>query len=287
MHFTYDTPDTSSLRQGDVLRRTEQVNQILAEVHPHYHRNADNHFLIVLTQSCDLERRDDQPCKARYITVAAVRPARLAIEREINNYRTELEAKAHVAKDSHRLAVERFVQRLFNNNDPAYFYLHEDLTAGLDESQCAFLRLSIPIKARLHYETCLGAKFLQLKPEFQAKLGWLVGNLYLRIATADWVPSVEGETDFKKRVDRIVDSEILWVDPKRHKRLVEALDKCEEPVTFEVAQRELKTIVVTSRKQKVLKRVRELLDPITMDGAVRTSLYNRLENDPGLAEYLK
>jgi hypothetical protein len=287
MHFTYDHPETTCLRQGDVLRRTEGVDSILAQVHPHYHQNAANRFLIVLTQSCDLERRAGQSCKARYITIAAVRLASLAIEREIDNHRTALEARARVAKQSHRFQVERFVEHLLNNNEPAYFYLHEDITAGLDEPQCAFLRLSIPIKARLHYETCLAAKLLQLKPEFQAKLGWLVGDMYSRIGTADWVPTVESEADFKARVTKIVESETLWVEPKKHKLLLTALEQCTEPITLDVATRELKRISLPTRKQKVVARLRDLVDPLPMDEAARRNLYNQLDNDSDLAELLK
>jgi hypothetical protein len=283
MHFTYDENlEKTCLLQGDVLRRTEQINQILKDFHPHYYQNDDNHFLIVLTQSCDLERRDQEFCKARYITLAAVRPARLAIEREINNHRSPLEAQAHVARKSLEVVIERFVQHLLNNNQSPYFYLHEDVAAGLAEPECAFLRLSIPIKSRLHYETCLAAKFLQLKPEFQAKLGWLVGDLYSRIATAEWTPNPE----FKSRVSKILNDQIIWVEAKQHKQLMAVLAQCQEPVTLDVAVRELERIQVPTRKQSVIRRMRELLEPVAMDHPTRVKLYNQLENDENLTAFL-
>ncbi|BAC47429.1 bsr2164 [Bradyrhizobium diazoefficiens USDA 110] len=41
------------------------------------------------------------------------------------------------------------------------------------------------MKADLHLATCVAAKILQLTDTFQAKLGWLVGQMYSPVGTQD------------------------------------------------------------------------------------------------------
>ena len=36
MHFTYDAQPRPDLLQGDLIRRTDAVDEILKAVHPHY-----------------------------------------------------------------------------------------------------------------------------------------------------------------------------------------------------------------------------------------------------------
>jgi len=84
LHFTYCRPDKSTLKQGDLVARNSDVDEMLREVHPHYFRKAgDYRYLLVLTQTCDLVRREGE-CATRYISLAAVRPFELALRRESN-----------------------------------------------------------------------------------------------------------------------------------------------------------------------------------------------------------
>ena len=73
------------------------------------------------------------------------------------------------------------------NKEPDYFFLSDDTSLGFPDRMVAFLKLSISLKADLHYDTCLSAKVLGLTDAFKAKLGWLVGNMYSRVGTPDWV----------------------------------------------------------------------------------------------------
>ena len=83
MHFTYvDLDDNTDLQQGDLLRIQGRLKEVLEKYHQYYASNRDYRFLIVLTQTCDLVRRDSKPCKSHYINVAAVKPAIMAIDKE-------------------------------------------------------------------------------------------------------------------------------------------------------------------------------------------------------------
>lgn len=212
MHITYDKAG-KDLQQGDVLERTQEISDLLALVHPHYYKSTSYRYFLVLTQSCDLTRRDDSPCKSRYITLAGVRPLHLAIERELEKYLNPLERLAGVAKLGKKALLQNYISRIYNNNEPTLFYLHD--AEGVSEPCCAFLRLSIAIRAHDHYDKCLAARVASLSPEFQAKLGWLVGNVYSRVGTKDWVPHVESESEFKDRINSILDDICVWLPDKQ------------------------------------------------------------------------
>jgi len=173
--------------QGDVLRRTPEMDELLKAIHPHFHQNKENLFFIVLTQSCDLDRRDGgEACKAPYITISPVRTLDTVVERYLAKQpRPIVEADMLVLSAKTKTKASEFLVRIFNNNEPGYFYLDSEDT----ELPCdcvAFLNLSIAIKADFHYEKCLAAKVSQLTETFQAKLGWLVGQMYSRVGTNDF-----------------------------------------------------------------------------------------------------
>ena len=130
LHFCYAQPKeylTAELAQGDILRRTPELDSVLEAVHPHFHKHGKNLYFMVLTQSCDLAVRDGDTGKAPYINIAPVRPLDEVISREIDTLklrqiRGELPLLTHKARG--RLAD--FARRLINNNVPQYFYLVPD-----------------------------------------------------------------------------------------------------------------------------------------------------------------
>ena len=73
-HYVYVDPNKSELQQGDVLQRCDALSAVLDKYFPYYSNHIDYRYFQVLTQTCDLVRRDDDPCAAHYISIAAVRP---------------------------------------------------------------------------------------------------------------------------------------------------------------------------------------------------------------------
>jgi hypothetical protein len=172
------------IEQGDILQPTEQLLQLLRTYHPYYAEHRENKYFVVLTQSCDLVMRDGGPCNARYVTLAPVRPLPAIIDREFGSKLKALDDGQHFA--SHRIKgeVERFLARLFNNNEPGLFYLEEDNGAKVPEAMCVVLALPIALKAE-HYPTFLAARVVGIDDTFQAKLGWKLGEIYSRVGTPD------------------------------------------------------------------------------------------------------
>jgi hypothetical protein len=215
--FAYAKASSPDLAQGDILAKSGDLKEVIRSVHPFFLKDDYTHF-IVLTQSCDLVRRGEKRCKVRYITLAAVRPLSRVVEREIERYQSDFERLAEVCSQTGKARVEQFLERLLNNNAPEFFYLHEEPALGFPESACAFLNLPISLRASQHYDTCMRSRLLSLTDVFQAKLGWLTGNIYSRVGTPDWVPDHISKEDFSGRISDILDRMCRWIDDKQLKQ---------------------------------------------------------------------
>jgi hypothetical protein len=224
MHFTYaPAPDLKQLFQGDLIIRTPAVDAILTTVHPHY-KKEDYKAFIILTQTCDLVRRNGGECSARYISIAAVRPLELVLKRTFADHcKNKWEEDFRITNHKTREKLRLFLARLLNNNEDEYFFLRRDAPSGLNEDCCAFLQLSIAVKSELHFATLLEAKRLELDDSFQHKLGYLVGKMYARVGTPDWVPThFPNENEFNDLINQMIDSNdfATWIDDNIYKDLV-------------------------------------------------------------------
>lgn len=229
MHFTYaDQLDKSSLKQGDILTKTENLLSLIKNVHPHYCSGDYTHFQI-LTQSCDLVRRNNGNCKSRYITLAAIRSLDLVINRYIKEIKDggpiDVDGKSFCSERNKHLLAEK-LRKLYNNNDKELFFLKGMPSHGLPEDSCTFLLLSIAIRAYEHYDLCLDAKILELKDNFQSKLGWSVGNLYSRVGTEDYIPcGSPDEKSFNELIDNTLKEHIAWIPDNIYKDFKKSAEK--------------------------------------------------------------
>jgi hypothetical protein len=197
-----------------------------------------------------------------------------------------INADLPIIGDRAKSRVTDFLQRLHNNNEPGFFYLNSTDTI-LPNDCVAFLNLSIAIKSNLHYEKCLEAKILQLTDTFQAKLGWLVGQLYSRVGTEDW-----DTTDLQRKISIILGDAAIWVDENKLKYI-------EDSVAAEATagdQRRLSPADVAklvrkapTKKRLVLDRAKTVLQQALEGGdqGVIDKFMRRLENDEALTSLLK
>lgn len=289
-HFTYCTPKAQDLQQGDLLSKNTEIKVLLNRVYPHYLREDFTHFLI-LTQSCDLVRRHDGKCAARYITLAAVRPLSLLITREIRKYQRSTLTKAAMAcSQRERSKLEMFLERFLNNNEPEYFYLHEEPALGFPESSCGFLRFSIPLRAYEHYETLLGARILSLTEIFQAKLGWLVGHMYSRVGTEDWVPANVTQQEFDDQISDLLDALCMWVEDERLQKAKREINEALlAEADIDALRDHIKKISIESKRDQVLNRVIQVLkeQELIVNGKTAKSIFNLLYSDPTIASLIK
>jgi hypothetical protein len=283
-HFTYCKP-RGDLAQGDLITKTDEIKELLRRVHPHYLKDDYTH-LLVLTQSCDLVRRNGDPCKSRYISLAAVRPLSLVVQREVGNYQDEFAVAAGVCSKRVQKLLEQFVEKLLNNNADEYFYLERDRALGLHEPSCVFLRPSVAVRAEEHYDKLINARLLSLTDVFQAKLGWLLGKMYSRVGTPDWVPDNANETDFQRTVQEILGSVVRWVDDDQLK-----LAKRTRPDGVSDSAALFQHIVdtkITKKKERVIDAVLAIVEgEKLLNEQDAKKLRRLLNNDTGLATLLK
>lgn len=221
-------------------------------------------------------------CKARYVTVAAVRPLRLLLEREVAAGQNEFEKAAGVASNEVRKRTRQFLERLLNNNEPEYFYLHEDAALGLAESACAFLRLSIGLRAYQHYDVLLAARVLSLTEGFQAKLGWMAGNLYARVGTEDWVPgAVATRREFDKHIGEVLDKICTWVDSERLAEAARTFMRDPTRRRRKAIREHIERTQVIGRRERAIDSVVRVLRSIGVDQEdTLNALQRGLRSDP-------
>ena len=129
---------------------------------------------------------------------------------------------------------------------------------------------------------------------FQAKLGWLTGNLYSRVGTEDWAPDNVSDAQFAEMVDDLLKRQCVWVDRKKHAVLLARLT--EAPPNRELTQEDVETILsaipVESSIDTALSRIKEVAlcnqDTAAIAQAPEfQNLLKILRNDPLFAGVLK
>ena len=215
-----DRIDNSSLNQGDIIKKTNEVASAILPAHAYYAEAEDYTHFIVLTQSCDLVRRRGA-IRAPYITIAAVRPLSVTIEKFFSNVSTKLErTEIEVAKLSLKRKLDLLLERVLHNTEENLFFIPEDGSDNINEDLCAYLHLSIALRPE-HYETLLASKIAQLDDVFRAKLGWLKGNIYSRVATPDIEEYLSNAEEYKQQFyeKHTPKDDYLWLSPLQLERL--------------------------------------------------------------------
>jgi len=150
----------------------------------------DNKYtgFAVLTQTCDLARRNNEACKSSYINVAVVRPLEHVLLTFLDKccHRDRLAPGVYLSTGKN--AATSFLERLLDQNEQSMglFYLHPDGEADVLVPSVIMLQVSVALRAAEHYETIVNARTGRLRVEFRNKLGWLLGNLYARVPTRDF-----------------------------------------------------------------------------------------------------
>lgn len=280
-HWTYEIPEqAANLEQGDILQPTAALRKIFSEVHPHFCQDKYLAFLIA-TQSCDLVVRHSAP-KASYINLAAVRPLSQVIYKIFANVAEP--AGNGVFRASKKSEGRRVIERLLNQNEQSIglFFLYPDADAGIAEPAVAFLRVTVALRAD-HYETLRAARIGRLGPTFRAKLGWLIGNLYVRPATPDWADHKGGQKAFDDLVRQFT-GEARWIDD-------EILDKASAAgVDLTTASPEaLETFRPPSRIDRALDELERELTQVApdLDTERLIKLKNRLRNNGKFTKLFK
>lgn len=284
MHWTYAKPETSVLCQGDVLLpRTELRENVLRPVHPYFAHQKYLAFMVT-TQSCDLVLRDGKP-SASHISIAPVRSLKAVWLKIAKTLRCHMGGRFfdEKGKDQARQLLDRIVDQ--NETSLGLFYLHPDGEVGIGDPSVAYLRLGVALRAS-HYKVLLAARTASLTPEFRAKFGWLLGNLYSRAAARDWADDKANKKtirDLKRDFvgGKYVDEPPVWVDANKAKAAKAAKIDFDRDVTD--VEAEIKNLNAKRRLEEVVDRtmvrIQEVLQPLDEQ---KDELRRRLAKDPTL-----
>jgi hypothetical protein len=122
---------------------------------------------------------------------------------------------------------------------------------------------------------------------FQAKLGWLVGNMYSRVGTVDWVPDHLTEPQFKAKVSQILDDPVQWVDENQLKAAKKTSPG--DTPTRKKLRAHVNGTKAPTRKERLLDAVLKIVcqQVAGVDDKALKKLRQRLENDPQVSAALK
>lgn len=291
MHWSYRENLGGDLAQGDILLPTDALRKALDEAHRWFN---DPKYLgfVVISQTCDLVRRDGGRCKTPYIEIAVIRPFRAHVV-------PLLRQQCAMIGDRYFPSTERnraydLIDRIINQNEATLgiYYLHPEARIGLAEESIVLLRVSIAMRATEHYETLLAARKGRLDPEFANKLGWLCGNLYSRVGIKDWK---ETEEDKKKATEIkgamlddadgngpvFVDCPRKFLDDLRNGTLNL------QSATAADIESTLKLYASKSHKEKALDAVTRVLENQNVDPATTRRIRNVLNSDSEFVNALR
>jgi hypothetical protein len=288
-----EVTDWSQLRQGDLLKRNEDLQQALRQAHAYYAEAEDYTHFMVLTQSCDLVRRGKKP-KARYISIAAARPLSVLVDRFIEKHKLEgIDLPIPVCSKNREKLVRESLERLLHNTESGYFFLRNGSHPNITKDLCVFLPLSVALRAD-HYDACLSAKAAQLADVFQARVGWLTGNIYSRVGTPDLDEHEEDAKQYKQDFfDEVLFAHSLWVSSTQLESLKKAITRVQQgkedaPISRDEARRlalEVPTEQELIAERVVLRLSNERL--MEADEARKQQAMNLLKNDKGLAKIIR
>lgn len=176
----------ASLLQGDILKVDGQFRAYFEEFYPKiiYKENDKEKYVMVLTQSCDLVKTEKRNPKLSHINVCLVKSLRYVVQKlAIDEIKPAVIAgKTIVQRDVLDQLKDKLSKLLNNSGQKTYFFLPK--RSSFAEDMVAVLPLSFSFRIA-HYDLLLQNKILELKPEFRAKVGNIVGQLYGRVGTTD------------------------------------------------------------------------------------------------------
>lgn len=299
MHFTYGRfDDQDDIAQGDILHSTQELRRVFEEVHPHFLHEKYAGFLV-LTQTCDLVRRNAGRCKSRYINLAVIRPLQQIVRVLFERVCTPVKVAGRVvpglfARDE-RSKADQLLDRIFNQNEQALglFYLHPDVSVRIPVPSVALLQVSIAVRAEEHYQTLVRSRTGRLRPEFQSKLGWLIGNLFARVATEDMSSTQRRELKeqafgFASDANSPPDASVRWIprecikEAQRRKIVVDenatvqqvasSLEECRPPSPLETAIHQVVSVIETIVPQLSPEQTDRIKARLTNDPIFRAAI---------------
>lgn len=215
--------DDSTLMKGDLLEKTEFLERVLEKEYVGTNKLLlDSEYFVVLTQSCDLVRLKKNP-KSPFITIASVQHLESALNDHTSKIKDQnIDSQLNICNLSYRTQTLQYLERLLNNSEKSHYCLPVECHSNFSKDYCIVLNLSVAISSE-YYNRCLEAKIGQMEEIFAAKLGWMAGNQFSRVATPDideLIDNTKGGSSFKSVfMERVFSSATIWLSTHQIKEL--------------------------------------------------------------------
>ncbi len=200
---------------------------VLRQAHAYYADSDSYTHFVVITQSCDLVRRRGKKINAPYITVAATKQFEKSFTDQFRSHLRPLKKTVFSFQPrSRKQNIRQLLERYLNNTEQEFFFLPQRETGSPEMDLLVFLRLSVALRPE-HYEVLASSKCAELDEIFQAKLGWLKGNIYSRVATPDVEERISNSEEFKTSFfDRYMkEDEYVWLTDLQADRVRDSVRK--------------------------------------------------------------
>lgn len=260
--FFYSTEiNLNVLNQGDLIQLTNDIKGLIESNEIKINPKAK--YLIILTHTCDIVHD-----KSKYITFTPVIFLEDFIQELIEeSMKKEIERKGQVLSIKKKLTICDKILRLANNNLSEYFFLIMNTGREINNHLVALLKESFSINSKSIDHSILkdkDAKVAELNENFRAKLGWLIGDMYARVATKDYIPEAISKEDFVKEVDQTLEKSVLWIEGKKidsgERKLREDIDSLDQDNIREY----LNNIHIPSNEEKIKNLILEKLSTTSL-----------------------
>jgi len=173
-----------SLFQGDILRVSGVFQDYFLKFYPEVTNiEGEEKYVMVLTQSCDLVKSHKRKLKVSHINVCLIRTLKNFIHSLISEIKPLSLGGKNLLEEEVNDRIKDKIRKLLGNSDQKVnFFLPKELP--FEEDMVALIPLSFSFRAD-HYDVLLQNKVLTLMPEFRAKVGYIISELYGRVGTPD------------------------------------------------------------------------------------------------------
>ncbi|MFO9099766.1 hypothetical protein [Legionella pneumophila] len=184
--YVYDKSGNTSLQQGDIIRVSGKLRALFKKFYPGLPlKRYEKRYLMIISQSCDLmnDNEKNRVPKVDHINLCVISKFSSYVNRIRNKYNTRILNDYCILEETIIQEIKNTIAKLINNSESKiHFFLPQK--PPFKEDMIAVLSLSYSFRVE-HYNEIMENKVLSLRPEFQSKIGSLIGSFYNRVATSD------------------------------------------------------------------------------------------------------
>lgn len=250
-----EAEDKLSLFQGDIIEVAGLFRMRFKKYYPKIiHNPFEKKYAMVLSQSCDLARRmqnnELKKPNLSHVILCLIRPIDRTIEFELTQTGINKSENGFFMMNNPRYeATVEKISKLINNSEAKNLFFLPKKRNSLEKESVALLNLTYAFRTSC-YDEILKNRVTCLRPEFRAKIGFLLADYYGRVATTDLLEESWTQEELLIYTQKILSkSGIVNIEDNRY------YDKCKKQQTAE----EIKSVIEEQKLKEKLNEINELM----------------------------